>query len=94
MVTEIYLNDYKLEVAHYLEENKNDFLIVKVDFKVSSEDYHDVTTLLYKGKFDLKIPERNIDCYVTIDEYSTSITNLYEKEKVGDFKLTLREIKE
>lgn len=92
MVTEIYLNDYKLNVTDYHEEHKNELLLLKVDFKVTSEDYHDVTTLLYEGNFDLKIPVRNIECRVTIEGYSTSVTNLYEKDQVGDFALTLREI--
>ncbi|MDR4886243.1 DUF3219 family protein [Fredinandcohnia sp. QZ13] len=91
MVTEIYLNEYKLNVTNYYEETKNHLLLVKVEFKVSSEDYHDITTLLYKGNFDLKVPERNIACKVIIQEYSTSITNLYEKDQVGDFTLTLLE---
>lgn len=94
MVTEIYLNDSKLNVTDYHEELNNDLLIVKVDFKVTSEDYHDVTTLLYEGNFDLKVPYRNIECKVTIEEYSTSVTNLYEKDQVGNFKLTLREIRD
>ncbi|THE11704.1 DUF3219 family protein [Bacillus timonensis] len=94
MVTEIYLNDYKLNVTHYSEKTKNHHLLVKVEFKVSSEDYHDITTLLYKGNFDLKVPERNIACKVSIQEYSTSITNLYEKDQVGDFTLILRETRE
>ncbi|MEH7385695.1 DUF3219 family protein [Bacillus sp. JJ1521] len=69
-------------------------LLVKVDFKVKSEDYHDVTTLLYGRNFDLKVPTREIECRVTIDEYSTSLTNLYEKDQVGNFKLSLREIRD
>ncbi|WP_453996616.1 DUF3219 family protein [Bacillus nitroreducens] len=91
MVTEIYLNDYELRVSDYYEERKNNLLIVKVEFKVTSEEYHDVATLLYKGTFNLKVPERKINCIVTIQEYSTSITNLYEKDQVGDFRLTLCE---
>ena len=94
MVTEIYLNDYKLEVSNYQEENSKDILLVKIDFKVSHENYHDVTTLLYKGNFDLRVPDRNIACKVSIQEYSTSITNLYEKDQVGVFTLTLREMRE
>ncbi|MFS0823429.1 DUF3219 family protein [Bacillus sp. 1P02SD] len=94
MVTEIYLNDYKLNVTHFSEETENHLLLVKVEFKVSSEDYHDITTLLYKGNFELKVPERNIACNVIIQEYSTSITNLYEKDQVGDFTLILRETRE
>lgn len=94
MVTEIYINDYKLNITDYHDELNNELLLVKVDFKVTTEEYHDVTTLLYKGNFNLKVPDRNIDCKVTIQEYSTSITNLYEKDQVGLFRLTLCEIEE
>ncbi|MEH7237441.1 DUF3219 family protein [Bacillus sp. JJ1562] len=94
MITAIYLNDYKLEVSNYQEDNINNFLLVKVDFKVASKEYHEITTLLYKGDFELKVPERNLACKVMIQEYSTSITNLYEKDQVGDFTLTLRELRE
>ncbi|WP_449540207.1 DUF3219 family protein [Ferdinandcohnia sp. Marseille-Q9671] len=94
MTNEIYLNDYKLKITDYKEDLHEGVLRVTVDFKVSSEDYHDVTTLLYKGKFDLKVPDRNIECKVSIEQYSTSITNLYEKDQVGDFTLSLVEVKE
>lgn len=94
MVTEIYIDDYKLNITDYHDELNNELLLVKVEFKVTTEEYHDVTTLLYKGIFNLKVPDRNIDCKVTIQEYSTSITNLYEKDQVGLFRLTLCEIEE
>ncbi|WP_099355181.1 DUF3219 family protein [Fredinandcohnia onubensis] len=94
MVTEIYLDDYKLNITDYHEELNDELLLVKVDFKVTTEEYHDVTTLLYKGIFNLKVPDRDLDCKVTIQEYSTSITNLYEKDQVGLFRLTLRKIEE
>jgi hypothetical protein len=94
MVTEIYVDDYKLNITDYHEELNDGLLLVKVDFKVTTGEYHDVTTLLYKGIFNLKVPERNIKCKVSIQEYSTSITNLYEKDQVGLFRLTLRKIEE
>jgi len=94
MVNEIYLDDYKLNIIDYDEEIKNGLLLVKVDFNVTTEEYHDVTTLLYKGIFHLKVPDQHIDCKVNIQEYSTSITNLYEKEQIGLFRLTLCEIEE
>nr|WP_309099497.1 DUF3219 family protein [Fredinandcohnia onubensis] len=94
MVTEIYLDDYKLNITDYHEELNDELLLVRVDFKVTTEEYHDVTTLLYKGIFNLKVPGRNIDFKVNIQEYSTSITNLYEKDQVGLFRLTLRKIEE
>ncbi|WP_077617991.1 DUF3219 family protein [Bacillus sinesaloumensis] len=94
MVHEIILDNYSLKVTEYQEKQVDDLLVITVRFKVTSEEYHDVTTQLYKGKFSLVVPERNIECKVMIKEYSTSITNLYKKDQVGDFTLTLREIKD
>ncbi len=92
MVAEIVLNNTAIKLDNYREEKINDLYKISVDFKVTSEDYHDITTLLYQGTFDVKIPEREIAFKGTIQEYSTSITNLYEKEQIGDFKISLLEI--
>lgn len=64
---------------------------VSLDFQVSHKDYHDITTLLYANHFLVKIPGEKIEFPATIQSYSTSITNLYEKDAVGDFKLVLVE---
>lgn len=61
------------------------------DFKVKSEDYHDVTTLLYLNDFIIRIPEMELEFPATISNYSTSITNLYKENEVGDFRLELIE---
>ena len=61
------------------------------DFKVTHEEYHEVTTLLYKGKFRLRIPHLGIDLQAGIHNYSTSLDNLYEKGAVGDYHLELIE---
>ena len=66
---------------------------ISLHFNVTSEDYHDVTTLLYKETFDVKVPEKDFMFKGTIQEYSTSITNLYEKDQVGEFTLSLVEVK-
>ena len=65
-----------------------------VEFPVTSEDYHDVTTLLYKGEFDVQIPANDETFRGKIVEYSTSVTNLYESGQVGNFQLALLEVKE
>ncbi|MFC0560098.1 DUF3219 family protein [Halalkalibacter alkalisediminis] len=46
------------------------------DFEVTSEEYHAMTTLLYKMNFDVKIPDRNWSGRPAIRNYSTSFTNL------------------
>lgn len=92
MVNKIVLDDYPIFVKNY-EQGKaeGDRQLVSVTFDVTSDDYHDVTTLLYKGSFDVKVPERSLAFKGTIRQYSTSFTNLYEKGNVGEFKLSLIE---
>ncbi|ULT54706.1 YkvR family protein [Neobacillus drentensis] len=91
MVNELILNDTVIKLDHYQEEQINHLYRVTITFKVTSADYHDITTLLYKGIFDVKIPERQLSFRGAIQQYSTSVTNLYEKDQVGEFKLSLME---
>jgi len=91
VVRTIILNDYSISVNEYEEKKTKDGNLISITFDVTSEDYHDVTTLLYEGAFKVKIPERNREFKGTIQQYSTSITNLYEKGNVGEFKLSLLE---
>ncbi|MEH7546185.1 MULTISPECIES: DUF3219 family protein [Bacillaceae] len=91
MVNELILNDTAIKLDHYDEEKINNLYRITVTFKVTSADYHDITTLLYKGSFDVKIPERKLTFKGAIQQYSTSVTNLYEKDQVGEFKLSLLE---
>lgn len=93
MVHEIILNDRVIPVDHYTEETTNDLHKICIDFKVTSEEYHDITTLLYEGTFTVKVPETGLVFRGTIQQYSTSFTNLYEKGQVGDFSLCLLEVK-
>ena len=93
MVREIILNDTLIKVHRFEQRKVNHFHEISVGFKVTSEDYHDIATLLYQGTFDVKIPERAISFRGTIQQYSTSITNLYEKGQVGNYSLTLLEVK-
>lgn len=60
-------------------------------FDVTSETYHDVTSLLYTNDFQVAIPEKSLSFPATILEYSTSTTNLYEKGNTSAFYLKLGE---
>lgn len=92
MTSKIILNDRVIHLCSYEEEKVNGLYKVSVDFNVTSDDYHDMTTLLYIGTFDVEIPEQNLIFRGTIHNYSTSITNLYVKDQIGQFKLTLMEV--
>jgi len=94
MINEIILNDHVIPVSHYNESNINGLIQISIEFKVTSEEYHDIATLLYEGEFEVKVPEGNLKFLGSIVEYSTSITNLYESGQVGIFKLVLMEKKE
>ncbi|MGE7601657.1 DUF3219 family protein [Peribacillus sp. NPDC097675] len=97
MVDEVVLNDVSLHVTNFHAESVEDseggeYRKVSFDFKVTSEEYHDITTLLYQMVFELKIPETREEYRAEIFNYSTSLTNLYEENAVGDFSLTLIEV--
>lgn len=62
---------------------------LKLAFKVTHKDYHDVTVELYKNDFLVKV--ENVEFYAEIQHYATSVTNLYEEDAIGDFSLTLME---
>jgi hypothetical protein len=93
LVKEIILNKTVIKVDSYQEELVNELHKISVNFKVTSAEYHDVTTLLYLGTFNIEVPERVLGFRGTIQEYSTSVTNLYEKGQTGNFKLSLLEVK-
>jgi hypothetical protein len=97
MVQQVFLNDVPISITDFYEEEVHDNITgkklrkISFNFKVTSEEYHDITTLLYKMNFQVKIPVINIEFPATIHSYSTSITNLYKENQVGDFKLELIE---
>ena len=93
LVKEIFLNNTLINVVHYEDEKVDGLNKISIDFSVTSEEYHDITTLLYNGTFDVKVPERDLTFRGTIQQYSTSFTNLYVKGQVGNFKLSLLEVK-
>lgn len=94
MASKLILNDRIIQLSGYKEEKVNGLYKVSVIFNVKSEEYHEITTLLYNGTFDVKIPEKDLMFRGMIYNYSTSITNLYEKNQVGQYKLTLVEEKD
>ncbi|WP_210469297.1 DUF3219 family protein [Sporosarcina sp. 6E9] len=97
MVQQVFLNDVSFSITDFHEEWVNDkvtgkkFRKISFNFKVTSEEYHDITTLLYQMNFHVKVPEKELEFPATIHSYSTSITNLYKENQVGDFKLDLIE---
>lgn len=93
MVSNIVLNNTVIHVYNYKENWQNDLLNIVIDFKVTSENYHDIATLLYEGIFDVRVPGKEIAFRGAIQEYYTSITNLYKKGEVGDYHLSLLEVK-
>lgn len=93
MVQEIILDDTTICVEDYKEEKLNGLTKITVDFKVTSEDYHDIAVLLYRETFDVKVPERGLVFRGGIHQYSTSVTNLYKKGQVADYKVSFLEKK-
>ncbi|WP_047154840.1 DUF3219 family protein [Aneurinibacillus tyrosinisolvens] len=100
MATEVILNGVNIKTTGYQQEvihdekTGNELHKIGFDFKVrSGEEYHTITTLLYEMIFDIKVPEHKLEFRGTIHNYSTSFTNLYKEDTVGDFKLELIEIR-
>lgn len=93
MVKDIYLNNRLIQVEEYKDEIVDGLHKIHMEFKVTSEDYHDIAVLLYEGTFDVKVPELKVEFRGAIHHYSTSVTNLYEKGQIADYKLTLLEVK-
>ncbi|PJN88980.1 DUF3219 family protein [Bacillus sp. mrc49] len=99
MVDEVILNDVRLNVTDFLADTVEgseggEIRKVSFNFKVTNEEYHDITTLLYQMIFDIKIPQLNEEFRAEIFNYATSVTNLYEENAVGDFSLVLLEVNE
>lgn len=92
MKQKIVINGYTIEVFDLTKTVvQNEKIKVSFAFEVTSEDYHDVTTLLYKNDFMVKVPDEDLEFPAVITNYSTSITNLYEQGAVGTFKVELIE---
>lgn len=98
MTTEVRLNEVTIQGTDFHHETVTDYTTnkslhkVHFSFKVKSgEEYHDITTLLYKQNFDVEVPKESLKFKGTITNYSTSVTNLYEANNVGNFYVELTE---
>ncbi|MFD2759951.1 DUF3219 family protein [Lentibacillus juripiscarius] len=93
MCQKVLINDMEINASNVqvgtVTKNGKKRRQIQFDFKVRSEDYHDVTTLLYKNNFQVTVPDENITFPAVITNYATSITNLYETGQTGDFSLEL-----
>lgn len=96
MPVRVYLNGRPFEAVQFSEEQTVEPKRKKIvlDFKVTSEDYHDVAVLLYEMEFHVRVPEKNLDFHAAITNYSTSVTNLYLGNEVADYHLELTEKEE
>jgi hypothetical protein len=94
LINEIYLDDQLIKITKYKEEIVNGLMKISISFNVTSEEYHSITTLLYKGVFKVKVPAREMAFKGRIQQYFTSITNLYVKEQVGKYRLSLLEVRD
>lgn len=92
MVKEMKLNDHTIELTGFEEREENGRLVVSVKFEVTSEEYHDVTTLLYEEVFNITVPEKDMNFKGVITNYLTSMDNLYEDNQVGEYQVTFTEI--
>lgn len=92
MVKEMKLNDQTIELTGFEEREENGRLVISVEFDVTSEEYHNVTTLLYEEKFDITVPEKDMKFKGVITNYLTSLDNLYEENQVGEYQVTFTEI--
>ncbi len=92
LVTQIILDETVIPVKNFETKQIDELTEIDVIFDVKSEDYHRITTLLYYGSFQVEVPEADLQFYGAIQQYSTSLTNLYEANQVGEFRLVLREV--
>jgi len=94
-MSKVKINGITLQVENLtkniIHKAEKEALLISFEFQVKSEDYHDITTLLYKNDFHVEIPDEELDFQAVIYNYSTSITNLYEENNIGEFKLGLIE---
>ncbi|PKG24613.1 DUF3219 family protein [Niallia nealsonii] len=93
MPDEIVLDGESITVGSFKHEKIEGFHKISVVFPVTSEEYHRISTLLYKGTFAVFVPELDLSFRGTIQQYFTSITDLYKQGNVGEFTLSLIELK-
>lgn len=94
MAKKLILNNRVLILKEYKESKKDGLIHISVEFQVTSEEYHEIATLLYEGEFEVMVPEKNLKFRGRMIEYSTSITNLYKSGQTGTYKLSILETKD
>lgn len=88
--TEIKADNFEKTLVSNSEAGK-DLYKISFDFKVTSEDYHDIAVLLYRMDFIVRLPEEDLEFPASISNYSTSVTNLYIENQIADYRLELIE---
>lgn len=94
MVEHIYLDETQIPLTHFEDETVDGLYKVTIEFNVTSEAYHDIAVLLYRGHFDVEVLAKDKKFKGEIFNYSTSLTNLYEDNQVAVYHLVLIEIQE
>jgi len=96
-MTQVWIDDTEIDALNFKEEtftgsdSGQSRRKIAFDFKVTSAEYHDIAVLLYKMEFRIRVPEKKLDFFAAISNYSTSITNLYKENQVADYTLELTE---
>jgi len=90
--TIVWIDDTEIHASNFKEEtNEQHKRKISFDFKVTSKEYHDIATLLYKMSFRIRIPSLEAEFQASISDYSTSITDLYKPNQIADYHLELIE---
>lgn len=85
----IVLDDITLDVKELKRDEKEG--TIYIEFDVASEDYHSLSSHLYKEEFLVRLPGNNNEEFrARIINYSTSLDNLYEEDQVGEYRITLK----
>lgn len=90
-MAQLLIDDYSIQVDQYQVDTRAGRTYLSVDFKVTHEQYHDITTLLYKNDFKIDMPSEDLEFDAMIQTFWTSFTNLYKEGAIGDFHLELIE---
>ncbi|TWT04331.1 DUF3219 family protein [Planococcus sp. CPCC 101016] len=97
METTLWINDTEIHAYNFKEElvkelnSEKEKRKISFDFKVTSEEYHDIAVLLYEMHFRIRVPAKKVEFDASISNYSTSITDLYKPNQVADYYLELIE---
>lgn len=97
METTVWINDTEIHAFNFKEKLSEETNSphpkrkVSFDFKVTSEQYHDIAVLLYEMNFRIRVPAQKLEFDASISNYSTSITDLYKPGQVADYYLELVE---